>query len=110
MKAGQRDQRIIIQVKQPDPDTPEDAYGGEVVDWTDFATEWAEYKPGTGQERRQAAQESASLSASFRVLDNASTRTVGPGTHRISYEGIWDITASVRLGRDAREFTAVRAG
>lgn len=105
MKAGQRDQLILIQRKT----TTEDDYGGEVEAWTDHAQEFAEYKPGTGAERRQAAQESASLVATFRVLDNPKTRAVTPGAHRISYDGaFWDITSAVRLGRDGREITATR--
>ena len=105
MKAGPRDERILIQTKT----TTEDDYGGEVETWTDYAAEFAEYKPGTGQERREAAQESASLVATFRVLDNPKTRSVAPGTHRISYDGaFWDITSAVRLGRDGREITAIR--
>ena len=105
MKAGPRDQRITIQRKT----ATEDPYGGEVETWTNHAQEFAEYKPGTGQERRQAAQESASLVATFRVLDNPKTREVTPGQFRISYDGAaWDITSAVRLGRDGREITAVR--
>jgi SPP1 family predicted phage head-tail adaptor len=106
MKAGQRDQLILIQHKT----ATEDDYGSEVEAWTDHAQEFAEYKPGTGAERRQAAQESASLAATFRVLDNPKTRAVTPGEYRISYDGaFWDITSAVRLGRDGRELTAVRS-
>jgi SPP1 family predicted phage head-tail adaptor len=106
MQAGKRDQKVAIQHLS----TTTDDYGGEIETWTDVGTVWAQYVPGTGSERRQAAQESASLPATFRVLDNPITRAVEPANYRLSYDGaLWDVVSSVRLGRDGREITAVRA-
>lgn len=105
MKAGLRDTLVVIEHKT----ATEDDYGGEEDTWTEFAQEYAEYKPGTGAERREAAQQQASLVATFRVLSNDKTRAVTPGEYRLSFEGTWDIRSSVRLGRDGIEITAVRA-
>ena len=62
---------------------------------------------GTGTERRQAAQEKASISATFRVRDDSFTRAVKPADHRIQYDDkVWDIASSVAFGRDGRDITA----
>jgi hypothetical protein len=65
---------------------------------------------GTGQERREAAQESASAAATFRVLGNAVTEGVTV-KDRIQFDGsAWDIISNVPIGRpgEGREITAMR--
>ena len=107
MNAGKRHDKITIQRKTVETDP----YGGEVETWTDFAQEWAQVRFGSGQERREAAQETASQAATFIVLDNARTRSVGV-QDRISWDGgLWDVTGvapSLQLNAH-REITAVRA-
>ena len=100
MKAGPRNRKIEIQRAT----TTTDEYGGEVSAWATYCTEWAGVTFGTGQERRQAAQEQSSLTATFFVLDNAKTRAVKT-TDRISFDGgFWDIASNV----PSKEFNAGR--
>jgi len=105
MKAGNR--RWLIQIERKTVES--DGYGGEVETWTPFVTEWAAVNYGTGNERRVAAQESATLSATFRIRDSDDARSIGP-LDRISFDlGVWDIVSSVPYGREGRDITATRA-
>src|SRR3546814_2231885 len=63
-----------------------DLYGHGEKTWTDYCTEWAAVNFGTGQERREAAQESASVSATFHVLRNSKTAALTV-QDRISFDG-----------------------
>lgn len=105
MRAGNR--QWLIQIERKTSTT--DGYGGEVDTWTPFITEWAAVNYGTGNERRVAAQESATLTATFRIRDSEDARSVGP-LDRISFDlGVWDIVSSVPYGREGRDITATRA-
>lgn len=106
MRAGQRNRRVVFQRKI----ITEDPFGGEVTTWTDYASVWAQVIWGTGAERREAAQLSASQPASFRVIANDKTLTLSV-TDRISFAGgLWNITSIVPLGlNEAVEVTAIRA-
>src|SRR3546814_14617209 len=59
VKSGPRNRKIIIERFTATTDD----YGHGEKTWTDYCTEWAAVNFGTGQERREAAQESASVSA-----------------------------------------------
>src|SRR3546814_3896582 len=66
---------------------------------------------GTGQERLEAAQYGASVSATFHVLRNSKTAALTV-QDRISFEGaVWDITSAVpsREFNAGMDITAVRA-
>src|SRR3546814_7048096 len=92
------------------PISTDDYCHGEKT-WTDYCTEWAAVNFGTGQERREAAQESASVSATFHVLRNSKTAALTV-QDRISFEGaVWDITSAVpsREFNAGMDITAVRA-
>ncbi|MGK2908748.1 MAG: head-tail adaptor protein [Sphingobium sp.] len=89
----------------------DDGYTTQPGAWADYCTEWAAVSFGTGQERREAAQEAGSAAATFQVLSNAKTGALSV-TDRISFDGsMWDLTSIV----PSREFgagfdiTAVRA-
>lgn len=71
-----------------------DDYGDEVETWADYAEAWARVVHGSGQERRQAAQEAASVTATFYVLRNPLTAALTP-KDRIEWEGSWDIVSAV---------------
>lgn len=87
--AGARNRRITFQRFSASADD----YGGETQSWTDYATAFASVSYGTGLERRQAAQESASIAATFRVLRNPLTAALST-RDRISFDGgTWDITS-----------------
>lgn len=105
MKAGPRNRKIVFQRKT----VIIDDYGGEIETWTDYAIIWAGVIWGTGAERREAAQLSASQPATFRVLANSETLALSV-LDRISFAGgLWNITSVVPLGMDEGvELTAVR--
>lgn len=64
---------------------------------------------GTGQERREAAQEAASMAATFECLLTPTLAGVLL-TDRITFDGAtWDITSRAPINRDEIHFTAVRA-
>lgn len=105
MTAGRRDRKIIIERGTPTSDD----YGGETISWATLATAWADIRYGTGQERREAAQESAQVAATFQVLANTETRDIAT-TDRINFEGIWDIVSAVPNRRKFIDITAIRQG
>ena len=98
MDSRKRNRKIVFQRGIP----TEDQYGGEILTWQDFCTEWAAVIFGTGQERRAAAQEQATLPATFQVLRNSKTATLTP-KDRILFDGVvWGITSAV----PSKEFNA----
>jgi head-tail adaptor len=105
MTAGRRDQKIVIQRGTASTDD----YGGETLTWATLATEWAAVFYGKGDERRQAAVEQGNQAATFQVLANTNTRSVGV-KDRISHNGsFWDIVGVAPMDRGKIEFAAVRA-
>lgn len=106
MSAGERNRRIdFVRL-----DTATDDYGGEIESAPDqVAGVFAKVMFGTGQERREAAQEAGSQAATFIVLWTPKLDAVGV-TDRIRFDGAdWDITniAPVGLNRELH-FTATR--
>jgi len=103
---GRLNQRITFQRAT----ITDDDHGGEVESWSNYASAWAEVHFGTGQERRAAAQEASSQSASFVVLANTQTLALTARDRIGGYLGSdWDI---VLVFPDQRagtvEITAVR--
>lgn len=105
MPAGRRDQVIVFERNTP----ASDDYGGETPGWAPFASAWANVVYGTGRERREAAQESAQVAATFQVIANEATRTITP-LDRISFNGVWDIVSAVPNRRKFIDITAIRQG
>lgn len=104
MTAGRRDQKIVIQRGTASTDD----YGGETLAWATLATEWAAVFYGKGDERRQAAVEQGNQAATFQVLSNTNTRSVGV-KDRISHNSSsWDIVGVAPMDRSKIEFAAVR--
>jgi SPP1 family predicted phage head-tail adaptor len=89
-----------------------DDYGGETLTWASRSAEaWAKVLYGTGQERRQAAQESADQAATVMVNWTPTLGGVVP-KDRATFDGFaWDITAPpARVGlNDELHFTVVRS-
>lgn len=104
MTAGRRDNLVTLQRYT----TTQDESGQEVETWAPLGTAWAAVYYGTGQERREAAREQGSQTATFEVLANATTRSVTV-RDRIVFDGTWDITAANPIGRKEIALTAVRA-
>ena len=86
-------------------------YNETVEDWdnpTTLATVTASIRFGTAQEKREAAQESASQAATFECLRTPTLDAV-PMSARISFDGSqWDITERAPLDRKTIRFTGVR--
>lgn len=102
---GQRDTLIRI---ERDTGTGRDAHGGKVENWQLHTSEWAAVRFGTAQERREAAQEQATQSATFYVDAHSKTRAVTPRDRIAGYLGAdWDITGTAEFRSDV-EITAVR--
>jgi head-tail adaptor len=88
-----------------------DTYNQTVENWatpTTLATVRADVRFGTGQERREAAQESASQAATFECVRTPTLEAV-PVTARIAFDGSqWDITGRAPLDHKTISFTGAR--
>jgi len=105
MDPGQRNRRISIEAST----FTRNAMNEKVETWAMFTEAFAEVLFGTGQERRQAAQEGASQTATFIVLATPKTRQVGT-KHRINaLGGVWDITSAIPVGMAEIHITATRS-
>lgn len=105
MAAGKRDEKIEFQRNSP----VETAHGGQQPNWNHHAYAWADINRGKGAERREAAQESASLPATFQVLANSATCRVNESEYRIKFNGYWDIISVAPNGRKFIDITAIRS-
>jgi len=87
-----------------------DDYGGEALEWGTAAQAWAKVTYGTGQERRQAAQEQAEQAVTIMALWTPALASVG-GKDRASFNGAaWDITSVALVGLNTEiHFTATRS-
>lgn len=97
LDSGRRDKKIVIERYT---ETGRDALNAPIKEWTNYANVSASVYYGSGSEQREAAQTSASLSASFEVLANSKTRGLLM-TDRIRFGGlIWDIRSTIPLGHN----------
>lgn len=106
LAAGELRYRVTIQRYT----VANDPLGGEVKTWADLAVRWSDISFGTGRERREAAQEVASVPATFLMRRDSVTATITPAD-RLRYDGVdWDITSVVpsRKYAAALDITAVR--
>ena len=106
MDPGQRDSLVTFQRGTPTGDdyTPEGT-----LSFSTLTTAWARVRYGTGQERREAAQERASQAATFECEWSATLAGVLV-TDRISFDGdTWDIISKSPLGHKEIHFAAVRS-
>lgn len=113
-RRSRRLHRIVIQRETV---TGTNDFGEDVTALTTWTTERAAIFYGTGQEQRQAAQESASQTASFEVLSNAKTRAISV-TDKLRYPvadpnpdnwPVWDIQSANELGlNEGVHITATR--
>lgn len=88
----------------------EDEHGGEILTWpgTYFATRRARVRFGTSQEKREAAQETATQTATFECVRSSTLLNVTM-KDRIIYMGrAWDIVENAPLDTATIRFTATR--
>lgn len=103
--AGRRNRLITIERAGPEID---DGYTRQPGAYVLFARAWAEVLFGTGEERRQAAQENASQVATFKVLANPMTKQVSPSDRIQAFGVAWDITSAIPVGNAEIHITATR--
>lgn len=106
MKSGPRDKLIeFYRAGAPVDDGYTTQPGAPAL----LGSAWAEVRFGTGQERREAAQEAASVAATFIMLANPITTALIPSDTLRFMGADWDISSSVP-GRDRSEWqvTATR--
>jgi len=88
---GERNRLVTFQRDFPTTDD----YGGEASAWQNLCSEWAKVTFGTGQERRAAAQEQATVTATFEVPRNSETASLTAKDRIIFANAPWDITSVV---------------
>jgi head-tail adaptor len=107
MGAGQRDRQITFLAAA----TSTNDYNETVEDWGSpitLATRTAGVRFGTAQEKREAAQERASQTATFECVRSAVLDAI-PMTARIGFDGSqWDLTERAPLDHRKIRFTGVR--
>jgi SPP1 family predicted phage head-tail adaptor len=105
MDPGKRDSLITFERAS----VAADDYGGEEAEWVEHTTAWARIKYGTGQERREAAQERMSQAATFECEWSPTLAAIRT-TDRINFDGdTWDIISKAPLGHREIHFAAVRS-
>lgn len=105
ISAGQRNRPIVFERTA----TVRDASGDEVPGvTTTIAEAFAEVNLGTGQERRDAAQERTSMAATFKCLWTPTLDTVREADRIVGLGKTWDITSIAPYGLNRElHFTAV---
>lgn len=73
-----------------------------------IARAWARIRFGTGQERREAAQERASMTATFECLWTPILATVVETDRIVAFDKDWDVISAAPIGVNRElHFTAV---
>lgn len=78
-----------------------DSYGTKIPSWALFTSAWASVKWGSGQERREAAQEKASQVATFEFDWSTKLSGVTVMDKMIVFGRTWDISGIVTIGPNA---------
>lgn len=104
INAGDLDTRIRIERDSP----TKDGHGNTSAtgNWVLYTRVWARRLDGGGRDTRQAAQDSASLTAVFRIRRSARTAEVTPDFRLVVDGAPWDIQAVARFGNDALDISA----
>lgn len=104
--AGDRQWLIVFQRSTTTTDNYGEAIPAAPVE---FTRAMARIRFGTGQEKREAAQEVASQAATFECVSTDKLRQIVM-TDNISFDGgNWDITEIAPLDRQTIRFTAMRS-
>lgn len=92
---GQRHHLIVIQRQGAETD---DGYTKRPGAWADYARAWARIRYGTSAERREAAQERASRTATFECDWSPTLAAVKPTDRLIVFDTAWDISDAAVMG------------
>ncbi len=105
IRAGYLTERVTIERAT----SSRDAMNAKVETWAPLGTRWCQVNYGRGDERREAARESATLPASFRFRADGVTTSLTV-KDRLTFEGAaWDITSVVPFERVGVDVTATRS-
>lgn len=91
---GQRPHLVHIQ----EAVTVTGTLGGETKTWSDSGTAWAEVLYGSGQERREAAQENATQAATFIFDWSPQVAAIQPTWRLYCFDIAWDVASAVTVG------------
>lgn len=75
-----------------------DDYGGETKTWHEVGTAYALVLYGTGQERREAAQDNATQAATFNFDWNSMVAGILPTDRLYCFDTVWDVASAVVVG------------
>jgi head-tail adaptor len=78
-----------IEIEQATVDT--DAAGDDIEAWAPYISQLAEGRRGAGQERREAALETAVETATFVIPWSPLTAAI-KAKDRVQFQGTWDVT------------------
>lgn len=92
---GQRHCLIVIQRQGAETD---DGYTKLPGAWADYARAWARVSYGTSAERREAAQERASRTATFECDWSPALALVKSTDRLIAFDTGWDVTDAAVIG------------
>lgn len=101
---GQRPHLVTIQRATVSTDD----HGGEQRTWHAITTAWARLRYGTGQERREAAQEAASQAVTFECDWTPTLAAVLMTDRILLFDTAWDLTSKAVIGANREvHFTAI---
>lgn len=92
---GQRPHLVVIQRRGVDTD---DGYTKQPGAWAHYANAWARIRYGTAAERREAAQESASRTATFEFDWSPTLKAVTSRDRLVVFDTAWDISDAAVIG------------
>lgn len=94
---GQRHCLIVIQRQGAETD---DGYTKQPGEWTEYARAWSRVRYGTSAERREAAQERASRTATFECDWSPALEAVKSTDRLIAFDTGWDISDAATMGNN----------
>lgn len=92
---GQRPHLVIIQRQGAETD---DGYTKQPGAWAEYTRGWARVRYGTAAERREAAQEAASRTATFEFDWTPTLQAVEPTDRLVAFDTAWDISDAAVIG------------
>lgn len=92
---GKRPHLVVIQRRGAETD---DGYTKQPGAWDHYVTAWARVRYGTAAERREAAQEAASRTATFEFDWTPDLQAVTSSERLVIFDTAWDISDAAVIG------------